>query len=526
LLLAYARTAACADGNLISFQAPKPLSYDELRKLAVEDPPRGPLAEALDRVLSEPVIDNHASLSGARPFRPATSSGYVLRIAEWNINRGINFDDVQWVLSASVRFDDKAQFRGSSVAEHRSVKELQLVRSADVVILDEADDGMNRTKYRNVARALARALQFNYVYGVEFVELNRLYMAEKKLDQVRDEIKPHTDAAFALDPARFRGLEGTAILSRYPIVDARLIRLPECYDWYHGEIKEISALERARRWSAMKIFKESIRRQVRRGGRMALIADLAVSEAPGRHVTVVAPHLENYCPPSCRHSQMDYLLDHVRDTPNTVVIAGDLNTTGRDGTPTSIRREILKRVRSWRFWAKEALFWFVPVPFAAVVEIPVNYFKNYHDPTAISVPLLLPNRERPLFDDLQTFRFSDGGALNFSGTPALAVRHKSRTLADSNQRSWKGFVSTFSFHKTYFHLVGSFKLDWFFIKSGAGSANGKRVPTPSLRAQCGHTLKRVNKVFGTRISDHAPITVDLALTSGVEGTKADDTCTF
>jgi hypothetical protein len=94
LLLAYARTAACADRNLISFQAPKPLSYDELRKLAVEDPPRCPLAEALDRVLSEPVIDNHATLSGARPFRPATSSGSVLRIAEWNINRGINFEDV------------------------------------------------------------------------------------------------------------------------------------------------------------------------------------------------------------------------------------------------------------------------------------------------------------------------------------------------------------------------------------------------------------------------------------------------
>jgi endonuclease/exonuclease/phosphatase family metal-dependent hydrolase len=488
LLLPYARTAGCADRNLISFQAPKPLSSDELRKLAVEDPPRGPLAEALDRVLSEPVIDNHAALSGVRPFRTATSSGSVLRIAEWNINRGMNFEDVQWVLFASVRFDDKApQFRRARAADHRSVKDLQIIRSADVVILDEVDDGMKRTKYRNVARALAGALQFNYVYGAEFVELNRVYMAEKKLDQVPLAIKARSGPAFALDPARYRGLEGTAILSRYPIVDPRLIRLPQCCDWYHGEIKEISGLEHARRWSAMKVFEERIRRQVRRGGRMALVAELAVPEALGRRVTVVAPHLEDYCAPSCRHSQMDYLLDHVRDTPNTVVIAGDLNTTGRDGTPTSIPYEILKRVRSRRFWAKEALFWFLPVPFAAIVEIPLNYFKNYHDPTAISVPLLLPNRERALFDDLQSFRFRDGGALSFSGTPAFAVRHKSRTLADSNQRSWKGFVPTFSFHKTYFHLVGSFKLDWFFIKSGGGSANGARVSTPSLRAQCGHT---------------------------------------
>jgi hypothetical protein len=207
------------------------------------------------------------------------------------------FEDVEWTLSASGRFDHKSpQFRRSIAAEHRSVKELQFVRSADVLILDEVDDGMNRTKYRNVARALARALQFNYVYGVEFVELNGVYMAEKKLDQVPGEIKAHSDPAFALDPARYRGLEGTAILSRYPIVDARLIRLPECYDWYHGEIKEISGLEHARRWSAMKVFEELIRRQVRRGGRMALVADLAVPEAPGGHMTVVAPHLENYCP--------------------------------------------------------------------------------------------------------------------------------------------------------------------------------------------------------------------------------------
>jgi hypothetical protein len=223
-----------------------------------------------------------------------------------------------------------------------------------------------------------------------------------------------------------------------------LIRLPQCYDWYRGEIKEISGLEHARRWSAMKVFEERIRRQVRRGGRMALVADLAVPDALGRRLTVVARHLEDQCGHHVATPRWTACWT-VRDTSNAVVIAGDLNTTGRNGTPTSIPYEILKRVRSWRFWAKEALFWFLPVPFAAVVEIPLNYFKNYHDPTAISVPLLLPNRERPLFDDLQSFRFRDGGALSFSGTPAFAVRHKSRTLADSNQRSWKGFVPTFSF---------------------------------------------------------------------------------
>jgi len=32
---------------------------------------------------------------------------------------------------------------------------------------------MKRTKYVDVTRSLAKALHFNYVYGVEFIELER-----------------------------------------------------------------------------------------------------------------------------------------------------------------------------------------------------------------------------------------------------------------------------------------------------------------------------------------------------------------
>jgi endonuclease/exonuclease/phosphatase family metal-dependent hydrolase len=519
LFASWAHRAYGAAQDLPS-QEPKPLSFDELRELATEDPPRGSVAEHLDKVLSEPVIDNHASLARVRPFGPVTPSGHVLRVAEWNIERGVHFEDVQSSLESGGRFNEQAsKVHRSKRAERRLASELSIFRSADVVVLDEVDRGVKRTEYRNVARSLAYALQFNYAYAVEFIELNRLYLAQRKLDQIPAARRAHRDTS-PLDPARYLGLEGTTILSKYPILDARVIRLPECYDWYRGEIKEMSNLEKARRWSALKLFDERIRRQVRRGGRVALIADLAVPELPGHRVTVVAPHLENYCPPSCRRDQMDYLLQQLAGVSNAVIIAGDLNTTGHDDTPTSIRREILKRVTSYRFWAREALFWFIPVPFAGVIEIPLNYFKNYHDPTAINVPLLLSNRERLLFDRVRSFRFRDGSAFDFSGESGLSAHGKTHTLANTNQRSWKGFVPTFSFQKTYHHLVGSYKLDWFFIKPQGELAQRAEKP------RCGHTLKNINTALGRRISDHVPVTVDLPLSLAEQGSETKNECKF
>jgi hypothetical protein len=41
-------------------------------------------------------------------------------------------------------------------------------------------------------------------------------------------------------------------------------------------VKEIAKLEKAKRWSAHKLFRERIEREVRHGGGMALIVDLTV----------------------------------------------------------------------------------------------------------------------------------------------------------------------------------------------------------------------------------------------------------
>ena len=493
-----------------SRQGPPKLTFDELLHLAVDESPPPAIAEHLQQILSQPFIDNEAALSGAKTMRPSSPGlGPVLRVAEWNIEQGLNEEQVAISLSHSDQFIDAAS-KVSGADLRRLKQSLAILRGADVIVLDEVDLGMKRSKYRDVARDLATALHFNYVYGVEFIELNRLYLGEKKLDPVVRKLPQDARELMGVDPSRYLGLEGAAVLSRYPINSARIIRLPQCYDWFHGEIKEISDLERAKRWSAEKIFDERVRRQVRRGGRMALIVNLAVPEAPAGQLTVVAPHLEDYCPPKCRRRQMDFLLDQVKGIENPVILAGDLNTTGHDQTPTSIRREIWKRVRSYRFWMRQVLFALIPIPFAGVIEAPINYFKNYHDPTALNLRLILPNREKPLFDDARRFRFGDGGSFDLGGQEYKTANRRGRTLSQSNERAWKGFVPTFSFQKTYFHLIGSYKIDWFLLKMSQSEKS--RSTVAPFTPYYGRTLTDINTALGDRISDHVPITVDLPLT--------------
>ena len=67
-------------------------------------------------------------------------------------------------------------------------------------------------------------------------------------------------------PARYLGLHGNAILSRYPLQNARIVRLPVAHDWYNAEKAEISKLEKSKRLAANKIFLERIEREVRVGG--------------------------------------------------------------------------------------------------------------------------------------------------------------------------------------------------------------------------------------------------------------------
>ena len=243
---------------------------------------------------------------------------------------------------------------------------------------------------------------------------------------------------------------------------------------------------------------------------MALIADLAVPDLQTQVATVVNAHLENKCPPECRTRQMDALLTQIKQFKHPVILAGDLNTSGSDGTPTSIRREILERVKNYEFWVTQALKWGTPASLPLAAITPVRYFKNYLDPTSIHLPVIGNNKEAMLFRHVEKFRFADKNAFDFRGEPERNSQDKEGTLANSNQRGLKGFTPTFTLTRDFGGLVGRYKLDWFFIKPFIPHPRGEGM-SYEFAPHFPLTMRDLNNAVPDGVSDHAPITVDLPL---------------
>jgi len=499
-----------APQNSFKSTTPQFLSFDELVALSETDQPVPRLKAKLKTLLNTPMVGDKATSTKVKPRRPADNGlGRVLRAACWNIERGLNFDLIRLALSDPEGFQQAAA-RLDAIDEEKISeiqKELRVLRDSDVLLLNEVDLGMKRTDYRDVAKDLAHALGMSYVFGVEFVEVDRLEdlgIYPVRLDdpalaeKMQAELKP--------DPARYLGLHGNAILSRYPLQNPRMYRLPVCHDWFRTEKAEISALEKGKRLSANKLFLERIEREVRQGGRMTLIADIKVPELEGGLATLVSAHLENRCKPACRRKQMDALLEQIKGVDHPLILAGDLNTTGTDGTPTSIRREILERVKNYEFWATQALKWATPAALPLLTLTPVKYFKNY--PTAIHLPVIGSNREARLFKHVERFRFADNRAFDFRGETERNHHRKQSTLANSNQRARKGFEPTFTIKRDFGGLVGRYKLDWFFVKPFIPRPRGEGM-SYKFAPHFPLTMRDLNSAVPDGVSDHAPMTVDL-----------------
>ena len=508
------------------FHDPALLSFDELVALSGSAKPNGQLAVRLESLLTTPFVHNDASATGIEPHRPTVENlGPVVRVGFWNIERGLNFELIRGALTNTDDFERLVGDRSRISEGRKALIESQLhdLQNADVLVLNEADIGMKRTEYRDVGRELAAALHMNYAYGVEFIEVDPIFALGTEKAHLRN---PQQDERLRqdlqVDQRRYRGLHGTAILSRYPIRSARILRLPVCYDWYGKEAKEAAKLEKGKRWAANRLFRERIEREVRHGGRMALIVDLAVPDSPTGEATVVATHLENRCAPSCRNRQMAALLATIKEDGNPLVMAGDLNTTGKNNIPTSVRNEIMTRVADYKFWAGLTVSHFNPLGVYKLALYPAHYFHGYNDPTALNVPILWEHRERSLFKRVEKFRFADGRAFDFRGAAARSLNGRSRTLSDSNQRAGKGFVPTYSFSRDYWGVVGRFKLDWLFV---APYAEDPHAPGRSdlLAPHFARTLRELNDSVDERLSDHAPMIVDLPFSITRLGEDVDET---
>src|SRR5262249_15662955 len=140
----------------------------------------------------------------------------TIRVVSWNIERGLQLATIIGVLSKL---------------------------EADLIMLQETDLNARRTKGRNIAEEVARALGMGHVFGQQFQELIE---------------------GSAFSPAYI----GQATLCRWPLLNARLIRF-----------RQQSGFWQPRWWVPR--FRPF---QVRLGGRMALVTESNLNDS---HTMVV-----------------------------------------------------------------------------------------------------------------------------------------------------------------------------------------------------------------------------------------------
>jgi endonuclease/exonuclease/phosphatase family metal-dependent hydrolase len=497
-----------------SRQGPVLLSYEELVQLYEQPTPAAELQGRLQLLLTTPFVNNDASDRGVKPILPNTPKlGKVIRVIEWNIERGLEYEAIKSAFTDVPRFTNLLDSSSARGGEKRTalLQQLALLKQADVVVLAEVDWGMKRTEYRNVAADLAAALNMNYAYGVEFVEVDPIALGTEKFEELKPSDQANLAREIGVDRSRYRGLHGTAILSRFRLENVKLEPFThQPHNWYEGELKSVKPLEAGKRKAGELVFREKVQREVRRGGRMMLTAEISDERIPGGRMSIVATHLESKTKPEGRRKQLEELLARIKNTNVPVVLAGDMNTSTHDATPTSIRRELKKRLGSKSFWIKQGLSILTGIKLPTLLLGGLNSYRTQADPTVRNVPLVASNPEAEFFERLKDFRFSDTGAFDFRGERQRSIGAKTSPLANSNQRGDKGFITTYEYERTI-GFVGRFKLDWIFVKPPVLTEPYAKDQPYRFAPHFGRTLKALNEGLKDRISDHSPIMLDLPL---------------
>lgn len=231
-----------------------------------------PPAYSKTKAQMRPCLDEIVSGSFASGATESSKDSEFAMVS-WNIERGLRISEILHT------------FRGPL--------------AADLYVLQEVDLHTRRAGYRHVAEDIARELNFNFVFGVEFEEL-----AQGRSGQ----------AAF----------HGQAVISRFPISRARVLRFRhQLHNWGPRWMP---------RWSWL---------QPRRGGRMALVVEI---QRARETCVIYNTHLESKASDAGRTKQILEILDDIDqhyglDTP--IIIAGDLNT--RKGADSPVLKQLETR---------------------------------------------------------------------------------------------------------------------------------------------------------------------------------------
>ncbi len=366
-----------------------------------------------------------------------------LRVAHWNIDGVQDLSEVQ--------------------------SQIDLLKTNDIFTLNGVTWGSPETNYRNMAEDFAKAVGGEYVFIAEFVEMHpelmeysshRTYGNPYLVDMSNQ--ATNFKLGVKLDLSDFKGLHGNAIVSKFPVKSSHILRLPACYDWFTEEAKLLNLPKKERiRKPAVDRIGEGIVEEMRRGGRVALIADIALN--PTHEVTVISVQLENRTSPECREEQMQALLSAIKDIRNPVIIGADLNNFEGNAAPTTFQEVIVDTVTDPEVLAGKVISTFNPFALPTTIfSFTVGGYRKKNDPTVSHVPIVLKNKSGKLFHIIEDFKFSDGNSFDFSGKDELNYNKTSKRLANSNERARKGFVETYQTKKLI--GMGKYKTDWIFVK--------------------------------------------------------------
>ncbi len=496
-------------------QTPEFPTYEELKLLSSQPKPDGPLQKKIHRFWHTPLISNEASRLGTRPLTPLNPLlGPTLRVATWNIEKSLKIPEV-------IRFwTDKKVFEAMLDTEKIQQEKQTLANltrqrdkliQADILVLQEMEIGIKRSNYLNAAGELAKALKMNYAYAPQYLEVDPVTLGLETIELEEGGEDTEAEDYYHVDPKRYRGVFGSAVLSRYPIkyVEIRPLNY-QAYDWYTGEKKKVTFLEHTRRFGTRTAFKNEMTRELKVGGRGYFRVDLEIPEVPGGVLTIINIHLEIKCQPMGRAIQMREILEEIKKIKNPVIMLGDFNAASTDISPTSVTRTVKRTLKNPTTWFGVAVNYVSPYGLAInTTRGASNVTKNFNDPFAKSISVVAPNPLFGMFDMIRQFRFEDGSAFDFRGDPERSMGAKDKLLANSNQRGRKGFKTSFSV-KRALGIVGKYRLDWIFVKSQMKDPEDKSG-SYRLAPHFGETMEEMNTSFKEPLSDHHPSVIDLPL---------------
>ncbi|MDT7807200.1 MAG: hypothetical protein QOJ70_1013 [Acidobacteriota bacterium] len=228
-------------------------------KALADSPLYARLREEVERVLNGVECGDFTRRDEGESALDATAA--AVRATAWNVERGSRLEEIVRVLGGH-----------------------EVMSRSDVLLLTELDYGMARSGNRHVTREIAEGLGMAYAFAPCYINLSKGSGLES-----------------GAEGENSLALHGNAVLSRWPILRAWSVALPNGKDKMRG-------------------------REKRLGNQRAVVCDV---EHPSGVLRAVSLHLDAHSSQRHRHHQMKVVLDFIESlTPSLpVLVGGDWNTS-------------------------------------------------------------------------------------------------------------------------------------------------------------------------------------------------------